>query len=178
MNKRIFLFLPLIIFIAILILFWRGLQLDKSILPTPLLDKAAPELKLNDLLSDSTVDLLDWRGQVIILNVWATWCPGCLLEHDVLNNIATSQEVSIIGLNYKDDLVKAKNWLNTRGNPFVAIPVDATGDTAIEWGVYGAPETFIIDKKGVIRYKHIAPLSWEEWESVLLPIVKQLKEET
>jgi len=178
MSKRLLLLIPLFVFIGLLALFWRGLQLDKNALPTPLLDKPAPELKLQDLLSDEAIDLETWRGQVIVLNVWATWCPGCLQEHDVLNQIAASKTVPIIGLNYKDDLEKAKVWLVRQGNPFISIPVDATGDTAIEWGVYGAPETFIIDKQGVIRYKHIAPLSWQEWQSVLLPIVEQLKKES
>lgn len=177
MSKRLLLLIPLLLFIGLLALFWRGLQLDKNTLPTPLLDKPAPHMKLKDLLTDSSVDLENWRGQVVIVNVWATWCPGCLQEHDVLNQIAASQVAPIIGLNYKDDLKKAKTWLQARGNPFIAIPVDVSGDTAIEWGVYGAPETFIIDKQGMIRYKHIAPLSWQEWQTVLLPIVKQLQGE-
>lgn len=177
MNKKLLVLLPLILFILLLGLFWRGLQLDKGKLPTPLMDKPAPELKLSDLLTGSVVNLEDWKGQVVIVNVWATWCPGCLQEHDVLNDIAATKVVPLIGLNYKDDLPKAKQWLKASGNPFVAIPVDASGDTAIEWGVYGAPETFIIDKQGVIRYKHIAPLSWKQWETELLPIVKQLKGE-
>ncbi len=177
MAKRLLLIIPLLIFIGLLLLFWRGLQLDKNILPTPLLNKPAPELVLDDLLTHGQVNLKDWRGQVVIVNVWATWCPGCLQEHETLNNIAASQVAPIIGLNYKDDLAKAKQWLKARGNPFVAIPVDVNGNTAIEWGVYGAPETFIIDKKGVIRYKHIAPLSWQEWSEVLLPIIEQLQGE-
>jgi len=178
MNKRFLLLLPLLIFIALLLLFWRGLQLDKNELPSPLLNKPAPELRLEDLLTNELVDIDTWRGQVVIINVWGTWCPGCLQEHDVLNAIAKSKVVPMVGLNYKDSLSKAKLWLKSQGNPFVAVPVDATGDTAIEWGVYGAPETFIIDKHGVIRYKHIAPLSMQEWQNVLLPIVKDLQGET
>jgi len=158
--------------------FWRGLSLDKNTLPSTLLGQMSPDLVLPDLFNNQSVDISTYQGEVILLNVWATWCPGCLLEHDVLNSIAASDEVKIIGMNYKDDLDKAKNWLKMKGNPFIAIPIDTTGRTAIEWGVYGAPETFVIDKKGIIRYKHIAPISIEDWEKTLLPIVQALKQES
>lgn len=179
MSKKLLVWVPLLVLIGLIGLFWKGLYLDTNTVPSPFIDKPAPDLILPDLLGmGRLVDLKAWRGQVVLVNVWATWCTGCLQEHPVLNAIAAENKVSIIGLNYKDNPVKAKAWLEQQGNPFVAIPNDAAGQIAINWGVYGAPETFIVDKRGVIRYKHIAPVSWDEWQTVLLPIVERLKEET
>jgi len=177
MSKKFLVWLPLILVIALIALFWKGLFLETNKVPSPFIDKQAPNLVLQDLLSEQTVDLKSWQGQVVLLNVWATWCSGCLQEHPVLNAIAAEKTVPLIGLNYKDDPSKAKAWLKNQGNPFVAIPNDVTGKVAIDWGVYGAPETFVIDKKGVIRYKHIAPLSWQQWQKELLPLIQKLQQE-
>ncbi|MBT8142842.1 MAG: DsbE family thiol:disulfide interchange protein [Gammaproteobacteria bacterium] len=178
MLKKLFIWIPFVVLLGLIALFWKGLSLDTDKVPSPFIGKSAPALILPDLLSsDSTVDLSQWRGQVVLLNVWATWCSGCLLEHPVLNAMAAERLVPIIGLNYKDDPVKAKAWLQEQGNPYVAIPNDANGNVAIDWGVYGAPETFVIDKQGVIRYKHIAPISLQEWQNTLRPLVLALQQE-
>ncbi len=178
MSKRIIVWLPLLVLIALAILFYKGLYLDTNKVPSPFIDKKAPSLILPDLLNpQQQVNLADWKGQVVLLNVWATWCSGCLLEHPVLNAIAKENLAPIIGLNYKDNSQKAKEWLQKSGNPFTAIPNDLSGEVAINWGVYGAPETFIIDKQGVIRYKFIAPISLDDWKNKLRPLVIQLQGE-
>ena len=177
MSKKLVLWIPLFVLLALSVLFLRGLFLDTNKVPSPFIDKTAPSLILPDLLdANKVVDLAEWRGQVVLLNVWATWCSGCLLEHPVLNDIAAENIVPIIGLNYKDDPIKAKAWLKQQGNPFVAIPNDALGLVAIDWGVYGAPETFVVDQQGIVRYKHIAPISMTEWQTVLRPIVEKLQQ--
>ncbi len=176
MPKKFIVWLPLLVLIGLAALFYKGLYLDTNKIPSPFIDKAAPSLVLPDLLNaQQQVNLEDWKGQVVLLNIWATWCSGCLLEHPVLNAIAKENLVPIIGLNYKDNSQKAKAWLKESGNPFAAIPNDLSGQVAINWGVYGAPETFIIDKQGVIRYKFIAPISMDDWATKLRPLVVQLQ---
>lgn len=178
MSNKLFVWIPFIALVALIGLFWKGLYLDTNKVPSPLIDKKAPELVLPDLLdATSMVNLNDWLGEVVLLNVWATWCSGCLQEHSVLNAIAASKQVPIIGLNWKDNPDKAKKWLHTQGNPFVAIPNDLAGQVAINWGVYGAPETFIVDKHGMIRYKHIAPITEHDVQTVIMPIVHKLQAE-
>lgn len=179
MLRKFLVWLPLVIILGLIGLFWKGLYLDKNKIPSPFIDKPAPALILPDLLNvNDLVNLQEWKGQVVLLNVWATWCSGCLKEHPVLNAIANEKIVPIIGLNYKDNTQKAKTWLQEQGNPFVAIPNDLSGEVAINWGVYGAPETFIIDKQGIIRHKFIAPISWDAWQNELRPIVIKLQGET
>jgi len=176
--KKILVWLPLLVLVALATLFYKGLYLDTNKVPSPYIDKQAPELVLPDLLNiNQQVNLQDWKGQVVLLNVWATWCSGCLQEHPVLNAIAKENIVPIIGLNYKDNSKKAKAWLRQSGNPFAAIPNDLSGEVAINWGVYGAPETFVIDKQGVIRHKIIAPISYANWTDELRPIVLKLQGE-
>ena len=178
MLKRLLVWLPLLILVALAALFYKGLFLDTNKVPSPFIGKSAPTLILPDLLNATQqVNLQDWKGQVVLLNVWATWCSGCLQEHPILNAIADEKLVPIIGLNYKDNSQKAKTWLKNQGNPFVAIPNDLSGEVAINWGVYGAPETFIIDKQGIIRHKFIAPISWDDWLNTLRPIVLELQGE-
>ena len=179
MFKKLIVWLPLLILVALASLFYKGLFLDTNKVPSPFIDKPAPALILPDLLDiKKQVNLKDWKGQVVLLNVWATWCTGCLQEHPILNAIADEKLVPIIGLNYKDNTRKAKAWLQKAGNPFVAIPNDLSGEVAINWGVYGAPETFIIDKRGIIRYKFIAPISMLDWTNKIRPLVIELQGES
>ena len=179
MLKKALVWLPLLILVALAALFYKGLFLDTNKIPSPFIDKPAPSLILPDLLDSSQqFNLQDWKGQVVLLNVWATWCTGCLQEHPILNAIAKENLVPIIGLNYKDNTQKAKAWLQEAGNPFAAIPNDLSGEVAINWGVYGAPETFIIDKRGIIRYKFIAPISMHDWNNKLRPLVLELQDES
>jgi cytochrome c biogenesis protein CcmG/thiol:disulfide interchange protein DsbE len=122
------------------------------------------------MLSDA-----DLRGQISLVNVWGTWCVGCRQEHDTLLAIAASGEVPIYGLNWKDDTLQARAWLQRLGDPYAATGVDADGRVAIDWGVYGAPETFLIAADGTVVYKHIAPLNLDIWQREFLPRIRKLK---
>ncbi len=119
----------------------------------------------------------DFLGKVTIVNVWATWCHACATEYDMLLELAQDNQVIFYGLVYKDNPEAVKKWIAKYGNPYRMIAVDQTGDTAIDWGVYGTPETFIIDKKGVIRYKQIGPITADVWEQTLKPLIQKLWKE-
>ncbi len=170
--------LPVLLFFILFGFLFIGLYKDPSEVPSPLINKPVPQFTL-PLLSDperifSNENLL---GKVSLLNVWGTWCFACKQEHPVLNELAELKIVPIYGLNYKDDTTKAKQYLTTFGNPYAANAVDAEGRAAIEWGVYGAPETFVIDKNGIIRHKHIGPLTVEDVQKTLLPMLERLQSE-
>ena len=178
MIKHLKLILPLSLFLCIVVFLWRGLSLEPSLVPSPLIDKPIPEFKLPTLFdSEEETSNDDLIGRVSLVNVWATWCYACIEEHGFLLRLANTQDIMIYGLNYKD-AIAAKKWLDERGNPYNQIAFDQKGQTAIDWGVYGTPETFIIDKKGIIRYKHIGPITSEVWENKLNPLVQQLRNET
>ena len=119
--------------------------------------------------------LQDFKGQVVLLNIWATWCVSCRAEHDVLLELARTGKVDIYGLNYKDNRADAQRWLRQLGDPYVANAFDENGRVGIDWGVYGAPETFIMDKHGIIRHKHIGPLTREALEQEILPLIARLE---
>ena len=162
--------LPGLIFGLLVIVFWIGLGKDPSYVPSPLIGKPAPAFTLPALgHDDRTVSQTDLAGQVSLLNVWATWCVGCRQEHAALLEIARNGDVPIYGLNWKDDNQAALVWLERLGNPYVATAVDSDGRVAIDWGVYGAPETFLIDADGTVIYKHIAPLTLEIWAAEFVP---------
>ena len=126
----------------------------------------------------ATLSNADFKGQVSLLNVWATWCVSCRAEHQVLMQLSKSTDVAIYGLNYKDERPAALRWLQQFGDPYRANAFDADGRVGIDWGVYGTPETFIIDKQGVIRHKHTGPLTWDIVQHEIMPLVKQLQAET
>lgn len=171
--------LPFILFIFIVAFLWRGLSLHPNEVPSPLINKPVPDFSLPTLFDSAektTND--DFIGHVSLINVWATWCYACAEEHDVLMQLASNQDIMIYGLNYKDNDDDAKKWLTERGNPYQIVAFDKKGGTAIDLGVYGTPETFIIDKKGVIRYKHIGPITMDTWEKKIEPLVTQLRNET
>jgi cytochrome c biogenesis protein CcmG/thiol:disulfide interchange protein DsbE len=172
--KNIKYFLPLIIFIAIALFFWQGLKSDPHEIPSVLVGKPLPEFSAEALMSDEVMTQDIFKGQVSLLNVWATWCPTCYAEHSVLQEIADSNDITIFGLDYKDDKHKATKWLNINGNPYNAIIYDPQGVLAMQLGVYGTPETFVIDKQGIIRYKHIGAVSPSVWQDKLHPMVKRL----
>lgn len=166
--------IPVGLLLALVAFFYVGLGRDKETLPSPLLGKPAPEFSLprvGDVAQ--TVSTRDYAGQPYVLNVWATWCVGCRQEHDALLEIASRGEVPIVGLNWKDDMQLAQQWLRELGNPYVATAFDEEGRVAIDWGVYGAPETFLIDAKGTVIHKHVAPLTLEIWERDFVPLIKQ-----
>lgn len=176
-TKQVLALVPLIIACAILFLLWRGLHIDPSKVPSPLINKPVPSFSLNSLDADEKITEKIFQGKVTLFNVWATWCYACAVEHDFLVQLSANTNLQIIGLDYKDAPSKATKWLAQYGNPYKLILLDPDGNAAIDWGVYGTPETFIIDKHGVIRYKQIGPINANVWNSTLAPIIKQLESE-
>ncbi|MBW8370416.1 MAG: DsbE family thiol:disulfide interchange protein [Thiobacillus sp.] len=167
--------IPLAIFIAMLGFLGVGLKLDPREVPSPLIDKPAPVFRLQTLDSPSRLmSSEEMRGQVWLLNVWASWCAGCREEHPILVEFAKTRTVPIYGLDYKDQPDDARRWLANFGNPYVASVSDPDGRTGIEFGVYGVPETFVIDKAGIIRHKQIGPITPEVLRDTILPLVKKL----
>lgn len=167
--------LPLGIFVLLVGLLGYGLGLDPKKIPSPLIDKAAPEFSLAMLDAPSRkLSPADFRGQVWVLNVWASWCVSCRAEHEVITELASKNLVTVIGLNYKDNPVDAANWLQQFGNPYATSLMDQDGRIGIDWGVYGVPETFVIGADGLIKYKHIGPVTMESLNNELLPVLKEL----
>lgn len=167
---------PIIVFVGLVVLLAFGLTRDPRLVPSPLVGKPAPEFTLPLLHSpEQQLRLADLRGRVTLLNVWATWCLSCRQEHDMLVEIAKSGTVPIYGLDYKDNRDDAKRWLEQLGDPYTAVGFDGDGRVAIDFGVYGAPETYVLGPDGTIAYKHIGPITPEVWERTLLPIVNQLQ---
>lgn len=165
--------IPVGLLAALVAFFFVGLGRDKETLPSPLLGKPAPEFSLPRLDDPAqAVSSKDFAGQPYVLNVWATWCVGCRQEHDALLTIAGRGEVPIVGLNWKDERDLAQQWLRELGNPYVVTAFDQEGRVAIDWGVYGAPETFLIDAEGNVIHKHVAPLTIEIWEREFVPLLK------
>lgn len=169
---------PLAIFIALAVLLAVGLERDPRRVPSPLIDKPAPSFTLPSLAAEgATVSPADFEGKVWLLNVWASWCVACRAEHPVLNDLAQRDLVPMVGLNYKDAHADAVRWLRDWGNPYSVVAVDADGRVGIDWGVYGVPETFVIDQRGRIRHKHIGPISPEALEEEIIPWIERLQKE-
>lgn len=156
MNKK--LLIPLGLFIGLLVLFAVGLRLNPREIPSPLIGKPVPEFTAPVLGQAASFSPAQLQGKVWLLNVWASWCSSCRQEHGVLLELARQQRVPLVGLNYKDTDAEAQQWLNA-GNPYQVVPVDAQGKIGIDLGVYGTPETFLIDRAGVVRAKHVGPLT-------------------
>ncbi len=168
--------IPFAVFVVLVGFFWKGLSLNPSTVPSPLIDKAAPAFSLPQLHEpDKVITPADLNGQVWMFNVWASWCVSCRQEHPVLMQLAKTGVVPIYGLNYKDAREDAIRWLQQFGNPYVASAFDLEGQVGIDYGVYGVPETYVVDRAGVIRHKHIGPVSQEILQNEILPIVRKLK---
>jgi cytochrome c biogenesis protein CcmG, thiol:disulfide interchange protein DsbE len=168
--------LPLLVSVGLAALLYAGLSTDPHHLPSALIDKPMPALRLRSLEGD-LLTRQELKGKVSLLNVWATWCVACRADHEILMQIASEKIVPIYGIDYQDDWKAAKQLLQTYGNPYQKIGLDQDGRTSIDWGVYGTPETFLIDKTGIIRYKHMGPLTAEEWHDTLKPLVQKLQSE-
>jgi cytochrome c biogenesis protein CcmG, thiol:disulfide interchange protein DsbE len=176
MRKVVVYLLPLVAFLVVAAFLMRGLWLNPREIPSPLIDKPAPSFSLSQLARpESQFSPADMKGQVWLLNVWASWCVACRQEHPLLVDLAGRKAVPIIGLNYKDKPDAATAWLTQLGNPYDLSVKDMDGRIGIEYGVYGVPETFVIDKNGVIRYKQIGPITEEVWKSKMLPMLETLR---
>ena len=167
--------LPIGAFAALVVLLGVGLTLNPREVPSPLVGKAAPQFELQQLIdADRTFSPKDMTGKVWLLNVWASWCTSCREEHPVLSAVAKGGAVPVYGLNYKDRREDGVAWLERLGNPFVLSAYDPNGRIGIDYGVYGTPETYVIDKQGVIRYKRIGPVTPEILEQKMVPLIAEL----
>ena len=165
--------IPLALFVLLGLALLKGLSLNPREVPSPLIGKPAPEFSLPSLQDGNyPVSSKELLGQAWVLNVWGTWCGGCREEHDELLAIAAQKAVPIVGLNWKDDNAAAQEWLRRLGNPYAVVAEDREGRVAIDWGVYGAPETFLIGPDGMVLYKHIAPMTMEVWNQEFLPRIE------
>jgi cytochrome c biogenesis protein CcmG/thiol:disulfide interchange protein DsbE len=168
--------IPLAVFVVMVIFLAIGLTLDPREVPSPFIGKPAPAFTLPQVAdAGKTLSPADFKGQVVLVNVWASWCVSCRQEHPVLLELARKNLVPIYGLNYKDAREDAQAWLNQFGNPYTASAFDADGRVGIDWGVYGVPETFVIDRDGIIRHKQTGPITPEILENTLLPLIRQLQ---
>jgi cytochrome c biogenesis protein CcmG/thiol:disulfide interchange protein DsbE len=174
--KRIGWSIPLVIFIVIIAFLWIGLGRDPREVPSPLIGKPAPAFKLTQLHeTGKTLSNDDLKGKVWLLNVWASWCVSCRVEHPLLVQLGKANIVPVYGLDYKDKPDDGRAWLAQNGDPYSASIVDQDGRVGIDYGVYGVPETFVIDKSGVVRYKQIGPLTVEALQQKILPLVRELQ---
>jgi|SRR6185503_11704253 len=183
MNK--YLLIPLTLFLGLVLLIfvalWRAA--DPHEIPSPLINKPAPAFQLPQLHDSSkNISTADMRGRVYLLNFWGSWCIACREEHPLLVQYAKSNVVPIIGVDYKyandtsDEQAAAKQFLSELGNPYSQVIYDHDGSTSIDYGVYGAPESFLIDKNGVIRFKQIGPITEEVWNKKIVPLARQLNQ--
>ena len=178
--------IPLLAFVVLIAFLGIGLTLKPRDLPSPFIDAAAPDFILPTLAINGAshgqatrqFNNVQMAGQVWLLNVWASWCAACRDEHPLFNKIAHENIVPIVGLNYKDDADAAIAWLRELGNPYAHIAVDANGDVGIEYGVYGVPETYLIDRAGIIRYKQVGAVSADVLQNELLPLIAKLRAQT
>ena len=168
--------IPLLAFIVLIGFLAVGLRLKPRELPSPFIDQPAPAFVLPELSSQRPFSNAQMMGEVWLLNVWASWCVACRAEHPLFNRLANADIVPIVGLNYKDNADDAVAWLQRLGNPYTHIPFDSNGAVGIEYGVYGVPETYLIDQAGIIRFKQVGALTPEILQRTLLPLVEKLRE--
>lgn len=170
--------LPLIAVILLIVFFVFGLTRgDPRALPSPFIGKPAPQFELPMLKdADSTVGSKDLADKVSLVNVWATWCAGCRQEHDFLLELEANNEIPIYGINWRDTRPKALQWIAQLGDPYVASGYDADGRVGIDWGVYGAPESFLVSSDGVVLHKHLGPLDRTTWEQDFVPLIESAGE--
>lgn len=169
--KKIF---PFIIFLGLVVILGRELFYAKpNELPSALLGQNVPAFEVPTLLGQTKLTEKDLKGRVTLLNVWATWCYACSQEHEMLMKIKNQYRIPVYSLDYKDNPSDAKKWLRQLGNPYVLTGIDAKGDVAIDLGIYGTPETFVINKEGKIVYRHVGVITQQVWDEVLYPVVKK-----
>ena len=174
MKKQI-LIVPFIFFALILLVFFYLLIIERNPaeLPSNLLNKNVPKFETNSLIKkEKFISSKEFGNEIVLVNFFATWCKPCLEEHSYIKRFSSEKKIRIIGINYKDNKKTTINWLNKLGNPYSDIPIDKDGRIAIEWGVYGIPETFLINSKGVIKYKHIGPVTEKIYKKINILIEK------
>jgi cytochrome c biogenesis protein CcmG/thiol:disulfide interchange protein DsbE len=171
--SRLKLFIPLLIFVVLALFLMRGLQLDPREMPSALIDKPLPEFQLGQLGTDKIVQRGDVIGKVTLFNVWATWCVSCRMEHPYLQKLA-DEGVPIVGINYKDESIAAMKWLQDLGNPYRLNIADLEGTMGLDMGVFGAPETYLVDAQGIIRYRHVGVINERIWSGLLSPLYQNL----
>jgi len=168
--------IPVAVFLLMVVILFIGLGRDPRRVPSPLIDKPAPAFDLPLLYDmDQRMTQEIFKGKVSLLNVWASWCVSCRQEHALLMRIARDTDVPIIAFNYKDEAADAKKYLSRYGDPYASIGFDYEGRAAIDWGVYGTPETFVIDKQGIVRHKHTGPISEKNLQEELMPLIRKLQ---
>lgn len=172
MIWKIIKFIPLVLFLILITFLYKGIYLEKDKIPSTLIGRSFPSFSLPSLYGNGTITEKDIKGPALV-NIWATWCPNCYDEHTYLNKLS-EQGIKIYGINYKDKKEDAIHWLEDMKNPYVLNIVDKEGKLGIDLGVYGAPETYIIDKNGVIRYKHIGEVDSKIWNEKIEPIYKEI----
>ena len=171
--------LPLMAFLVMVIFLGIGLKLDPHDVPSPLINKPAPPFTLPQLHEpQKTFSPADMKGKVWLLNVWASWCVSCRQEHVYLTEFARNGSMNLMGLNYKDEPAAAMQWLERLGNPYKISISDIDGMAGLDWGVYGVPETFIIDKKGIVRHKQTGPVDPTILQTIIMPLIEQLNRES
>lgn len=171
--------IPLVLFVWLVVFLAIGLGDDPREVPSPFIGKDAPSFEIATLDQPQGVISSEvLKDKVWMLNVWATWCAACRQEHGILNRLSEQTDVPLVGLNWKDEPDLARNWLRQLGNPYFAVLDDREGRLALDWGVVAAPETFVIDRNGVVRHKHVGPLTESAVKNTLLPLLKALSAET
>ncbi|MGV8844165.1 MAG: DsbE family thiol:disulfide interchange protein [Pseudomonas sp.] len=173
--RRLLLLVPLAVFLGIALFLYRGLFLDPAELPSALIGKPFPAFSLAAVQGDRTLSEADLKGPALV-NIWATWCVACRVEHPLLNKLA-EQGVTIYGINYKDDNPAARKWLKEFHDPYQLVIDDAKGSLGLDLGVYGAPETFFIDREGIIRHKFVGVIDEKVWREQLAPLYQGLVDE-
>ncbi len=158
------------------IMFWRGLYLDPKVLPSMLIDKPMPEFQIATV-AGGEISNADLPKEVFLLNVWGSYCLPCLIEHPTLTRLSEEGDIPVVGVNYRDREDLAIDWLEENGNPFVFSILDEDGRFGIDLGVYGAPETYLVDADGVIRYRHVSPLTEVVWKENFLPAIAEIRSE-
>lgn len=171
--------LPLMAFLVMVVFLGIGLKLDPHEVPSPHINKPAPAFTLPQLHEpQKTFSPADMKGKVWLLNVWASWCVSCRQEHVYLTEFARNGSMNLMGLNYKDEPAAAMQWLERLGNPYKISISDIDGMAGLDWGVYGVPETFIIDKKGIVRHKQTGPVDPTILQTIIMPLIEQLNRES
>ncbi|WP_029010336.1 DsbE family thiol:disulfide interchange protein [Azospirillum halopraeferens] len=178
--RRFLFLLPLVLFVGVGVAFFLGFGRDPRAIPSVLIDKPVPEFALAALPGRDKADArglatADLRGDVTLVNVFASWCVPCKVEHPIITRLAREEGITVHAINHKDKPADALAWLTRNGDPYDRVGADPDGRASIEWGVYGVPETFLVDREGRIRFKHVGPLTPAVVEETIIPLVKQLR---